>query len=136
MSGEDDFQHFLQTREAAARAYVNGESGPLDQLSAQKDPATFFGPRGGHVVGAQGVAETYRRDAGAFHAGSKTHFEILHRGVSGDLGYWVGYQYAQVYLGDPAKLTPMKLRVTEIFRRERDGWKLIHRHADTNGEHK
>lgn len=132
----DDFQHFLQTREAAARAYVNGDSGPLADLSARQEPASFFGPRGSHVVGAQTVSETYRRDAKTFHSGSKTHFEILHRGVSGDLGYWVGYQHANVYLGEPAKLTPMKLRVTEIFRREPDGWKLIHRHADTTAEQK
>ena len=134
MTGKNDFEHFLQTREAAARAYVNGESGPLAELSSREDPASFFGPRGGHLLGAGAVSETYRRDAGAFHSGSKTHFEILHRGESGDLGYWVGYQHAQVYLGEPAKLTPMKLRVTEIFRRGAGGWKLIHRHADTTAE--
>jgi ketosteroid isomerase-like protein len=30
----------------------------------------------------------------------------------------------------------MKLRVTEVFRLERDAWKLVHRHADPLAEAK
>lgn len=49
--------------------------------------------------------------------------------ASDEIGYWVGIQDATVRLcgkDDPADFV---LRVSEIFRCENDGWKLVHRHA-------
>jgi ketosteroid isomerase-like protein len=34
-------------------------------------------------------------------------------------------------MGSEAKKVHMKLRVTELFRFQEGGWKLIHRHSDT-----
>ncbi|MBN8616439.1 MAG: nuclear transport factor 2 family protein [Deltaproteobacteria bacterium] len=129
-----DFATFLRDREAAARAYVRGDAGPLRQLATRTDPATFFGPRGGHEAGAEKVDARYSRDAESFTAGSKTHFEVLHQGASGDLGYWVGYQHASVHLRGKDDPVSMRLRVTEVFRHEDGAWKLIHRHADAAEE--
>ncbi len=128
-----DFAAFMRVREEAARAYVQGDSDPLAALAARELPATFFGPGGGSRDGAD-VLATYTRDAGLFEEGSETHFEILHMAASGDVGYWVGFQHAKAKMRGNADPIPMKLRVTEVFRREAGGWKLVHRHADMLAE--
>lgn len=53
---------------------------------------------------------------------------MLNAAGGGHLAYWTGLQHAEAILG--GKTIPMTLRITELFRFEDGGWKLIHRHAD------
>ncbi|MGI8662146.1 MAG: YybH family protein [Acidimicrobiales bacterium] len=129
-----DFERFMQGRETVGHAYVTGDSGPLAKISAQQDPATFFSPLGGYVQGAADVLSENEDGAGHFRPGGNTQFEILHMSASGDLGYWVGVQHANVRMEGSVDAIPMHLRITEIFRRENGGWKLFHRHADPNAD--
>jgi len=128
------FEAFMKTRQTVAQAYVQGDSTALAEIVARVLPATFFGPGGGHREGTEIVAAAYARDAESFEPGGETHLEVLHQGASEGIGYWVGFQHAKAKLRGDAKLKPMKLRVTEVFRREGQDWKLVHRHADLLSE--
>ena len=130
-SGEDlrDFERFLERREEAARAFVRGEAAPLSHIVARVLPATFFGPQGGYEQGPDHVHSVYKRDAARFTSGDSS-FEILQMAASDGIAYWVGFQRATACLEGSADPIPFNLRVTEVFRREGDEWKLVHRHAD------
>jgi ketosteroid isomerase-like protein len=132
----DGFKSFMENRKKAALAYVNGDGRPLAGILASSSPASFFSPMGDVVEGAPDVAQRYEKDTSAFASGSTTELEILHSDASDDIGYWAGYQVATVFMQGNPEPIPMKLRVTEIFRRENGGWKLIHRHADMSQANK
>lgn len=123
-----DFEAFILCRQKVAAAYVNGDATLLDKIATENDPATFYSPNGGHVSGAKAVRAEFDKGAKHFSPGSTSKLDILHSDSSGSLGYWTGIQDALVHTGE--KKIPMKLRITELFRRERGDWKLIHRHAD------
>jgi len=124
------FKQFMQQREDSARAYVSGDAGPLGRVVAHESPATFFGPQGGYRQGADEVWATYEHDVESFAPGSDSHFDILHMAASDGIAYWVGFQRAMAHMRGQTETVPFNLRVTEVFRREGDNWKLIHRHAD------
>ncbi len=130
---EKSFESFLQQRRQVAAAFVNGDAGPLGEISTTHDPATIFGPNGRAVQGAAHVQEINEVGSHRFHGGT-TDLEVLHCGESDDLAYWTGIQRAKVQMDGQPDATPMALRVTEIYRRENGEWKLVHRHADELSE--
>ena len=124
----DDFTTFLETvRRPAASAFVAGDSAPVERISAQSGQATFFDPGGGFTEGAEAINRANREGASQFGPNGTTVLQVKDHGESGDLAFWTGFQAADLDAG--GKHQSMRLRVTEIFRREDSGWKMIHRHA-------
>ena len=121
-----DFEAFMRQRRNVASAYVRGDAGPLLEIAARVDPATFFSPKGDATQGAAALRERYARDAKTFGSDGTTELEVLQSGRSGNLAFFSGLQHAQIG-ADKSKMT---LRVTEVYRFEDGGFKLVHRHAD------
>jgi ketosteroid isomerase-like protein len=83
--------------------------------------------RGSHEIGGQGAA--FRRVASVYSNSTPVRFELVAAGVSGDLAHVVGYERASSSIGS-GPVEPVTLRVTQVYRREDDEWRLVHRHAD------
>jgi NAD(P)H-dependent FMN reductase/ketosteroid isomerase-like protein len=126
----ETFAAFMKQREDASNAYIEGDAAPLLAIATSHDPATFFPPKGPIVTGAGSVAKSDKAGARSFAPGSTGRFEVLASGVSGRLAYWSGIQHSEVRLRGKDKPVAMQLRTTEVFRYEKGGWKLVHRHAD------
>jgi ketosteroid isomerase-like protein len=127
---EVSFDDFLNLREQAASAYVRGDGTKVDAIVPHEGMASFHNPGGDTVTGAGDVAKRYLADAASFHDNGVSHFEVLQKGHAGDVGFWTGFQVANVQIGDMPKPMDMRIRVTEIFRKIEGEWKLVHRHAD------
>jgi ketosteroid isomerase-like protein len=128
---QHDFEQFMKQRSKVAQASSNGDATPLGEIVAHHSPATFFRPSGGYRQGAQAVWSHYESDATHFESGSEGSLEIFHMAASDGLAYWVGFQRATTHLRGRPEPVPFHLRVTELFRREGENWKRIHRHVDS-----
>src|SRR5690348_3271436 len=118
MTEPDDFREFMRTRERAARAYVEGDGGPVDAPATDTAPASFFGPDGSVVSEPAAIRAAFRSGARMFAPGGQSRLEVLDARASGDVGYWCGVQHATVRRASDGATVEMALRITEVFRRE------------------
>ena len=130
MSELDDFLTPTLNRQAnAEQALVDGDPGPRLAMTSTQDPVTVFGAKVPLRSGWDDVSETIRWLAARWSDSTEYRFDLVAAGVSTDLAYVVGFEHiANSVLGVPVE--PYTLRVTHIFRRENEKWKIAHRHAD------
>ncbi len=57
-------------------------------------------------------------------------FERISGSATADWAYIVEIERGRLKVGTSDEPAPVALRVTTIFRREDDGWRIVHRHAD------
>jgi ketosteroid isomerase-like protein len=126
---EQEFRDFLVHRQEATAAFFNGDAGPWKAQAAHTDDITMFGGYGGFEQGWTAVEDRYTW-AAARNAEGSVRSDIIACHVTPDLAYTVAIERGAVRPPGGEQFAPKALRVTEIFRREGAGWKLIHRHAD------
>jgi ketosteroid isomerase-like protein len=103
-------------------------AGPFKELYSHEKDVTAFGGFGAYELGWDTVGKNVEFPAGRFH-GDKLQIELLASGISADLAYTVWIERGEVRLSDREEYTPIAIHVTHIFRRQLDGWKLLHRHG-------
>ena len=132
-SGESFDQVLLRT-EAAAQQFVQGDSTGIKERWSHADDVTIMGAGGGHARGWEEVRQSLEGGASLFRAGGfngHVAIDIIAKGTSGDLSYSVAIEHGEALLRGHDEPRPVMLRVTHIYRREADTWKIVHRHADS-----
>ena len=129
MADVDDFlASVLPPLTAADTAIHNGNAGPRSALWSRKDPVTLFGALQ-IKTGWREIAPVFEWVASRFSNCESFEYQVLAAGVSGDLAYIAGIEHTTAAIGD-APTQAYELRVTTVFRREDDEWRVVHRHAD------
>jgi ketosteroid isomerase-like protein len=130
-TADEGLRSFLRQFEAAISGFINGDPEPWKLCASRRDDVTLMGGWGAYTKGWDDANSQYDWAAARFkESGAKVDVEYLSSAVSGDLAYTVTIERSEVRLVDRDKPAPMALRVTQVFRKEDDDWKLVHRHAD------
>ena len=124
------FDAAVETSRRNLQSMTQGDAEPSIALWSQRDDVVLANPLGPPIVGFASVAAESARVASMFVDGEPHMFDEVARWASEDLGYVVAIEHARVKRSGSDVLVPIDLRVTTIFRRESDGWRLCVRHAD------
>jgi ketosteroid isomerase-like protein len=127
MSAEIEVHKASDQFYAALNRLFNGNADSMEGIWSHNSSVTALHPIGGRLVGWDKVRESYQDVAQIAEEGQvKLDDQIIQ--VIGDIAYEVGVEHGQaIFAGYQVVLD---YRVTNIYRCEADGWKIVHRHTD------
>jgi ketosteroid isomerase-like protein len=114
----------------SVEAFINGDPEPQKQLWSRADDAVLANPLVPFARGWDAIVRVMDQASALLRDGTAAPVENVSSYASGELAYTLDIERDTVRIGDAAAPTESSLRVTTIFRREADGWKILHRHAD------
>jgi ketosteroid isomerase-like protein len=125
-----DFDGAVEAFRHALEPLMKGDPRPVTELISRRDDVTLANPLGPPHRGPAEVDKAIAEAAAQLRDGSIRRFEEVSRYSTPDLGYVVQLERTQARLAGSENMSPVALRVTMIFRREGDTWRVAHRHAD------
>jgi ketosteroid isomerase-like protein len=126
----DDLDVVIERYHASLDAFMRGDHEPARLLFSERADVTLGNPFGPFAKGSEQVVAAMARAATNYADGSADGFDAVSKHVEGDLAYLVEVERLRSRLGGRDEIAPVELRVTTVFRREDDGWRIVHRHAD------
>lgn len=124
-----DFDTIVEQTHQALSAFVQGDSSGMKALFSTSDDVVLANPLGPPSRDRNGLEEVINRAVSLFSDGTCEIEEIVRHATS-DLGYVFHIERNEVKVGESNEPSRITLRVTMIYRREDDGWKIILRQAD------
>jgi ketosteroid isomerase-like protein len=125
-----DLNDLRERYRRSLEAFIRGDPEPQKGLWSRRDDITLANPLGPPAKGYDRVCAVMDIAAAQIREGDGMTLETISFVETPGLAYELSIQRGRMRLGDADEMAPVALRVTSIFRREDDGWKLVHRHAD------
>ena len=126
----EDLDRLIERYHVALSDFMTGNPQPALAFFSRRDDVTLANPFGPVARGPHEVTLAAERAAMNYSGGRAISFEPFAKCATHDLAYVVEVERYEAKVGGRQHLSTFALRVTSIFRREADGWKLLHRHAD------
>jgi ketosteroid isomerase-like protein len=125
-----DVTELVDQVERAAVAYISGDLATYLKLISHADDYTLMSPFGGPTVHGIDVSEENIETTRRFFAEGEATLEVEQTYVSSEMAVLVAVERQHGVVGGLPD-QDWSLRVTLVFRREGEEWKLVHRHADS-----
>lgn len=120
----------IARNEAALGAMLKGDHTGYVALLSDRDDVTWGNPFGPFARGRENVEATLASAAARMPGGRTTDFDLIATYLADDLAVVGQVENMETKAPGVDALSPGALRVTSVYRREADVWKLVHRHAD------
>ena len=129
-SADAEWTVFFAKLETAEEEFVKGRPAAFQALWSRADDVTLCGGFGGVERGWQNVTDRLSWVSKKYSDGSRTREEIS-KMVDADFAYLVQKEVIHSRMASQAEPSTQELRATMVFRRDADGWRIVHRHADS-----
>ena len=132
-ANQQEFIAALTAADAAQRELQSGNAAAYKAIWSQSERATLVGGFGGGVEkGWPNVSRRIDWVASHFSKGTNT-IERLVTHSDGQIEYVVQTERIRFQIPGQTSESTRDYRVTMLFIHEQEGWKLVHRHADSQG---
>ena len=127
MSSEDEVRTASAQFYAGLTSMMAGDAAPLADAWSHSASVSTMHPIGGRQTGWDEVRGSFEQVAQLASGG---HAELRDQSlqVAGDMAYEVGIEQGQATLA--GEQIAIEHRVTNVYRREAEGWKIVHHHTD------
>jgi ketosteroid isomerase-like protein len=129
MSTENEVRKASEQVYSALNSMLNGDAAPLADIWSHSAAVTTMHPVGGLQAGWDKVRHSFEQMSGLASGGQATLADQSIQ-VAGDMAYELGVEHRQTKLA--GQQVAIEHRVTNIYRREAGGWKIVHHHTDVS----
>lgn len=127
MSTEGEVRKASEMFYAALNRMGNGEKGAMTDVWSHGAAVTAMHPIGGRTTGWDSVRDSFDQVAG-MASDAKIGLREQFIQVLGDMAYELGVEHGEFKMA--GQHVSLEHRVTNIYKREASGWKLVHHHTD------
>ena len=129
-SDAEDLNAVIDESHRALDAFFKGDPNPVKPLFSQGDDVSLANPFGPPRLGWTAVERSMELAAANYRDGGVLGFEQVSKYIAPGLAYLVEIEHYEAKVGRSEEMSRVSLRCTTVFRREGDGWKIVHRQAD------
>ncbi len=126
----DDFEKTVKLAREGSRSLTQGDARAMKEVFSRAGDVMIMGGWGGYERGWDQVGPRLEWAAGRFAESRNYSCERLAAGERGDLAYECFLERIDARLVGADSFHEIALRVTQVYRREQGGWRIVLRHAD------
>ena len=127
---DSEWATFMAKLEAAEHEFAQGRPAAFKALWSHSDDVSICGAFGGVESGWDKVASRLDWAGSQFSEGTRSREEIK-SAVGADFAYIVQTEHIRFRVPGRTEESTLDLRVTMVFRHEANGWRIVHRQADS-----